>query len=51
LIVNSEDLCKKRRHLATVRLRGHNGKTRNFRPLVRNSCGKARKSSSRGRHR
>jgi hypothetical protein len=39
LIVNSRDLCKGTQR-ATVRLRAQNGKSRDFRPVVRNDCGK-----------
>lgn len=41
LIVNSRDLCKGKQR-ATVRLRAHNGKVRNFRTVVKNDCGKKR---------
>ncbi|HSK49008.1 MAG TPA: hypothetical protein VK889_00790, partial [Solirubrobacterales bacterium] len=40
LIVNSRNLCKGKRQRATVRFTAHNGKTRNFRPVVGNDCGK-----------
>jgi len=40
LIVNSRDLCKGRKQLATVRLKAHNGMTRNFRTAVGNDCGR-----------
>lgn len=42
LIVNSRDLCKSVQK-ATVKLAGQNGRTHNFRPVVRNGCGKPRK--------
>ena len=40
LIVNSRDLCKGKKQRATVRLGAQNGKQRDFRPVVRNDCGK-----------
>jgi hypothetical protein len=40
LIVNSQDLCESKRHLATVRMTAQNGRTHNFRPVVKNGCGK-----------
>lgn len=38
LIVNSQDLCAKRAHRATVRMAAQNGRTRSFRPKLRNGC-------------
>lgn len=47
LIVNSTDLCA-RKHRVVAALRGHNGKRRTLRPLLRPSCkGKARAKSRR----
>ncbi|HSK49736.1 MAG TPA: hypothetical protein VK889_04485 [Solirubrobacterales bacterium] len=39
LIVNSQDLCRKK-HFATVKMTGQNGRRHNFRPVVKNGCGK-----------
>ncbi len=47
LIVNSQDLCLKKRHLATVRLTAQNGRQRNFRPKVANGCKKVTKKKRR----
>jgi hypothetical protein len=47
LIVNSRDLCKGTQR-ATVRLGAQNGKSRNFRPMVRNDCRKAAKGKRGG---
>ncbi|HEX5762982.1 MAG TPA: hypothetical protein VFY04_07660 [Solirubrobacterales bacterium] len=46
LIVNSRNLCSSRSR-ANVRLDGHNGKERSFRPVVRAGCGKGRKGHKR----
>jgi hypothetical protein len=41
LLVNSEYLCSKRaKRRAIVRFVGQNGKVRQFKPVVANSCGK-----------
>jgi hypothetical protein len=40
LIINSRDLCKGAKQRATARFTAQNGKTRNFRPVVQNDCGK-----------
>jgi hypothetical protein len=40
LIVNSRDLCQGPKQRATVRFSGHNGMVRDFRPVVKNDCGK-----------
>jgi hypothetical protein len=40
LIVNSRNLCKGPKQRATVKFTAHNGETRNYRPVVRNDCGK-----------
>jgi hypothetical protein len=41
LLVNSENLCSKRaKRRAIVRFVGQNGKVRQFKPVVANSCGK-----------
>ncbi|HYJ21058.1 MAG TPA: hypothetical protein VEW07_03420 [Solirubrobacterales bacterium] len=45
LVVNSENICRKKQK-ATVRLSAQNGKRRDFRPIVKNDCGK--KKSKRG---
>jgi hypothetical protein len=39
LIVNSRNLCKGPKQKATVKFTAHNGKTRNYRPVVGNDCG------------
>jgi hypothetical protein len=44
LIVNSQDLCRKK-HFATVKMTGQNGRQHNFRPVVKNSCKKIRKAA------
>jgi hypothetical protein len=50
LLINSRNLCT-RRHRATVKMDAHNGRTHDFRPVVRASCGKAaRERSRRGSH-
>lgn len=46
LIVNSRDLCKSTQR-ATVRLLAQNGKRRNFRPVIKNDCGKKKRKSAR----
>jgi hypothetical protein len=43
LLVNSTDLCAGANH-ATVKMDGQNGKVHDFRPVVGNDCGKARKA-------
>jgi hypothetical protein len=43
LLVNSRNLCATK-NKATVKMDGQNGKVHDFRPLVGNSCGKARKA-------
>lgn len=50
LIVNSRDLCKSKQR-ATVRLNGQNGMVRNFRPVIKTSCGKKKGKSQRRRSR
>jgi hypothetical protein len=42
LIVNSRNLCRGKNR-ATAHLTGQNGKVRDFRPVVQNSCKKGRK--------
>ena len=37
LVVNSQNLCAKR-HRATVKFDAHNGKVRDFRPVVKSNC-------------
>jgi hypothetical protein len=49
LIVNSRDLCKSTQR-ATVQLDAQNGKTRDFRPLVKNDCGKKHGHKSHKQH-
>ncbi len=54
LIVNSQDLCRKR-HFATVKMTAQNGRTHNVRPVVGNGCkrifkGKKGKQKERKRH-
>ena len=52
LLQNSENLCRasKEKRRATVKLDGHNGKVWDFRPVVKNECGKkARRGKGRGR--
>ena len=46
LLVNSRDLCKGTNR-ATVRMDGQNGKVFDARPVLRGSCGKARKGAQR----
>ncbi len=48
LLVNSRNLCKSTSR-AEVKMVGQNGKTMESRPLVANSCGKARKGKQRKR--
>jgi len=50
LVVNSENLCAKTQ-LATVRLGAQNGRRRNFRPVVGNSCPKKHKNKRHHRRR
>jgi hypothetical protein len=45
LLVNSRDICKSVNR-ATVQLDGHNGKTHDTKPVVRNNCKKAEKKGS-----
>jgi hypothetical protein len=46
LLINSANLCKIKPSAkrATVRMRGQNGKVHNFRPVLKNDCGKPRKA-------
>ncbi len=49
LIINSTDLCKGR-HRAIAEFSAHNGKRKNFRPVVKGKCGKkSRKAGKRRR--
>ncbi len=50
LLINSENLCRasKAKRRATVKMDAHNGKVRDFRPLVKNSCGKKGRKGRRG---
>jgi hypothetical protein len=41
LIVNSQDLCAKRNHRATIKLAAQSGVSRALRPAVKNNCGRA----------
>ena len=50
LIVNSRDICA-HRNRATVKMDGHNGKIRDFRPLLRNQCAKRGGAKRGGRSR
>jgi hypothetical protein len=50
LIVNSRNLCDGSVQRATVRLSAQNGVQRNFRPVVKNDCGR-RREAHRGRQR
>jgi hypothetical protein len=42
LLINSANLCKVKRSArrATVKMEGQNGKVHDFRPVLRNDCGK-----------
>jgi hypothetical protein len=52
LLVNSENLCSKRaKRRAIVRLVGHNGKVRTWKPRVANQCGERVESRHGGRSR
>jgi hypothetical protein len=42
LLVNSIDICREPQY-ATVKMDGHNGKVDDFRPLVKNDCGKSKR--------
>jgi hypothetical protein len=44
LLVNSTDLCHTKGR-ATVRMDGQNGRAHDFRPLVRNQCGKGKRKT------
>lgn len=44
LIVNSRNLCQGPKQKATAHFTGQNGAVHDFRPVVRNSCKKAKKS-------
>jgi hypothetical protein len=44
LLINSRNLCKSKNH-ATVKLDGQNGKAHDFKPPVKNDCGKRRHGS------
>lgn len=51
LLINSRDICA-RKNRATVKLTGQNGKTHNFRPVVKNSkCNKSRRGKGKRRSR
>jgi hypothetical protein len=49
LVVNSTDLCKSTNR-AVLKWRGQNGKELASRPVVKNSCGKARKRNHKKKH-
>jgi hypothetical protein len=49
LLINSTNLCKKPNY-ATVKLRGQNGKTKEFKALLRNDCPKKGKGKPKQRH-
>ena len=53
LLINSANLCKAKASLrrANVLMDAHNGKTHDFRPLVKNDCGKKQKRRGKGRGR
>jgi hypothetical protein len=46
LLENSTNICRGK-HNATVKMKGHNGRVRNFQAPLKASCGKARKQSQR----
>jgi hypothetical protein len=50
LLVNSTNLCKSVNR-AKVKMDGQNGKVRDFRPVVKNDCGKKGRKGGRGRRR
>jgi hypothetical protein len=49
LLINSRNLCKSTSR-ATVKMDGQNGKVHDFRPVVKNQCGKKRRKAKRARH-
>ena len=51
LLQNSENLCRasKEKRRATVKLDGHNGKVWDFRPVVKNECGRKGRKGKRRR--
>jgi len=53
LLINSANLCKVKRkaRLATAKMDGQNGKAHDFRPVVKNDCGKRRKQGRAGKKR
>lgn len=46
LLENSTNICRGK-HLAVAKMKGHNGRVRNFRTPLKASCGKARKQTQR----
>jgi hypothetical protein len=49
LLVNSRNICKST-NKATVNMDGQNGKLHDFRPVLKNSCKKAKKSKKQNQH-
>ncbi|MBK5218890.1 MAG: hypothetical protein JJE35_03765 [Thermoleophilia bacterium] len=48
LLVNSTDICAKK-FKATVKMQAHNGRARNFSPVIKNDCGKKKKGKKAGK--